>query len=174
MCYHSLWKRVEGEGVEKTWATFLSKPQHLICKKKVVGSNRADGTFFLEIIPFGHMFLLSIFKTAVTRHPNHLWRWDLSEIKRPSSGNSNIAVVYRYLLLSEVKHPSSGNLNIVVVYRYQLLVPCTPQTPLNPCTTFILCLPMSSLELPVCSIEVLYCMLCTWQSSDKLVATNFL
>jgi len=33
-----------------------------------------------------------------------------------------------------------------------------PQTSLNPCTTFMLCLPMSGLELPVCSVEVLYCL----------------
>jgi len=49
-----------------------------------------------------------------------------------------------------------------------------PQTPLNPCTTFMLCLPMWGIELPVCSIEVLYCMLCTWHSSVKLLATYFL
>ena len=72
-------KWVEDKCVEKTWATFLWKSQ----------------------IAFGHMFLLSTFETAVTRHPNHLWRRDSSEIKCPSSGNSNIAaVVYWYLLLS--------------------------------------------------------------------------
>jgi len=31
---------------------------------------------------------------------NHLWRQDSSKINRPSSGNSNIVVVYGYLLLS--------------------------------------------------------------------------
>ena len=46
-----------------------------------------------------------------------------------------------------------------------------PQTPLNPCTTFMLCLPMWGLELPVCSVEVLCCMLCTWQGSVKLHGT---
>jgi len=59
--------------------------------------------FFLEIIPFGHTFLLSISKTAVTQHPSHLWRQDLRKIKCPSSGNSNIVVVYRYVLLSIVE-----------------------------------------------------------------------
>ena len=96
-------KQVEGEGVEKTWVTFLSKLQvvnHLICKRKVVGLNPAAGTFFLEIIPFGHTFLLSTFETAIIWHPYHLWRWDSSKIKHPSSGNSNIVVVYQYLLLS--------------------------------------------------------------------------
>jgi len=53
--------------------------------------------FFLEIIPFGHTFLLSTFETAVTWHPNHLWRRDSSKIKRR---NSNIVVVYQFLLLS--------------------------------------------------------------------------
>jgi len=73
--------------------------EHLICKRKVDGSNPGScwHFFFLEIIPFGHMFLLSTFETAVTRHPNHLWRRDSSKIKCPLSGNSNIVVVYQYL-----------------------------------------------------------------------------
>ena len=84
----------------KTTADSVQVVDHLTCKRKVGGSNPAAGTFFLEIIPFGHTFLLSTFETPVTRHPNHLWKHDSSEIECPSSGNSNIVVVYQYLLLS--------------------------------------------------------------------------
>ena len=45
-----------------------------------------------------------------------------------------------------------------------------PQTPLNPCTTFTLCLPMSGIELPVCSVEVCYA-LDRVQLKLQLVAT---
>ena len=62
-------------------------------QQKVDGSNPGScwHIFFLDIVPFGHTFLLSTFETAVTRDLNHLWRRDSSEIKCPSSGNSNIA-----------------------------------------------------------------------------------
>ena len=100
-------KRVEHEDVEKTWATFLWKPQqtaqmaeHLACNRRVVGSNPGSCWHFL--------FLLSTFKTAVTRHPNYLWRQDSSEIKCLSSGNLNIVVIYQYLLLSVLYSPLEG------------------------------------------------------------------
>jgi len=79
----------------KTTADSVQVVQHFTCKQKVVaGSNPAADSyvFFLEIIPFGHAFLLSTFETAVTWHPNHLWRWDLSEIKHPSSVNLKIDI----------------------------------------------------------------------------------
>ena len=44
-----------------------------------------------------------------------------------------------------------------------------PQTPLNPCTTFMLCLPMSGLELPVCSVEMLYCANIITHMTDKYI-----
>ena len=73
-----------------------------LTKQKVVGLNPDSWWHFcfLEIILFGHKFLLLTFETAVTRHPNHLWRRNSSKIKCPSSGNSNIIVVYWFLLLS--------------------------------------------------------------------------
>jgi len=51
----------------KTTVDSVQVVEHLSCKQKVVDLNPAAGTFFLEIIPFGHMFLLSTFETAASK-----------------------------------------------------------------------------------------------------------
>jgi len=86
----------------KTTADSVWVVEHLTHKQKVVDLNPAAGIFFLKNHTVEYTFLLPTFETAVTWHPNHLWRWNWSKIKRPSSGNSNIVVVYRYLLLSVI------------------------------------------------------------------------
>ena len=93
-------KWVEHKGVEHSFENrrlFRWKSTWLATKSRWL---KSSCWHHFEIIPFGHSFLLLNFETVVTRHPNHLWRQDLSEIKCPSSGNSNIVAVYWYLLLS--------------------------------------------------------------------------
>jgi len=56
----------------KTHSRQCSGVRTLTLQTEVAGLNPVAGTLFLEIIPFGHIFLLSTFETAVTQHPNHL------------------------------------------------------------------------------------------------------
>ena len=86
-------KWVEGKGVEKTWVTFLWNHSRQCSGGRALDLQTKICCFesqqLLALFSWNHTFwthvLLSIFETAVTRHPNHLWRWDSSKIKRLSS-----------------------------------------------------------------------------------------
>jgi len=84
--------------VEKTQATFHQKTTaqiaqwvvKQICIQEVTGSN-----------PGGEQIVFSkfIFDSTVICHSKHALKRDLSEIKHMSSGNSNMLMANKYLLL---------------------------------------------------------------------------
>ena len=63
------------------------------CIQEVAGSNPAGGQIFSKIKTFWHArFLKFSFDNTVTWHSKHASKWDLSEIERMSSGNSNMLI----------------------------------------------------------------------------------
>ena len=66
-----------------------------------MGSNPGgEQNSFLDINTFcKHVFLEFSFDNTVTLHSKHALKWDSSEIKRMSSGNSNMLITNGYLLL---------------------------------------------------------------------------
>jgi len=65
-----------------------------------VGSIPAGEHFFSKINTLCiHVFLKSSFDSPVTWHSKHVSKWDLSEIKCMSSGNSTMVIANGYLLL---------------------------------------------------------------------------
>ena len=67
--------------------------EQLTCIQEVTGSNLAGEQVFFEFNTFCiHIFLKFSFDNIVTWHFKHAWEWDLSEIERTSSENSNMLI----------------------------------------------------------------------------------
>ena len=93
------WRKLEQHSIENH-SHIAQWVVQLTCIQKVMGSNPVGEQIFFEYqYILQARFLEFSFDNTVTSHSKHVSKWELSKIKRTSSGNSNMLIANGYLLL---------------------------------------------------------------------------